>query len=174
VKRNFDFEHFFEKTDYNSIAMSFYNLIPVCSFCNQRIKWAKNPLEKMKNWETIFHPYFWWIESDTNEIIIKWWNFWDKFNFQKKKSINSSHSKFFKLNEIYLNWQDTENDISFIRESKEKILASKQIPLNKSKNHQELKDYFFKNYAPQSEDEILKFSNGKFKKDLIDNLKLEK
>jgi hypothetical protein len=41
-----------------------------------------------------------------------------------------------------------------------------------SKSDEDLKSYFFKNYSPQNEDEILKYSNWKLKKDLIDNLKL--
>lgn len=170
--RLFDLDHFLSKEKYPQIALNFYNLIPSCKWCNY-LKNNNDILDDLDS-QWIFHPYFWWIKKDrTGGIYIDKAEFHGHFNFNEKKYLLSNHSKFFKLNEIYLRSKDTENDILFIRESKEKILASQQIPLNKSKNHQELKDYFFKNYAPQSENEILKFSNGKLKKDLIDNLKLE-
>lgn len=181
--RTFDLDHIFPKSKdsrhkkwivYPHLAINFYNLIPCCKWCNF-LKSNKNFLSSLEESWKIFHPYFGFI----NNSWCLWTSLDEELSFSindtkwRKKILDSQHSNFFHLKEIYLNSQDTKNDISFIRESKEKILASKQIHLNKSKNHQELKDYFFKNYAPQSENEILKFSNGKFKKDLIDNLKLE-
>ncbi len=43
-----------------------------------------------------------------------------------------------------------------------------------SKTPKQLKDYFFKNYYPTKEEDILKYSNWKLKKDLIESLKIEK
>ncbi len=41
---------------------------------------------------------------------------------------------------------------------------------NSLKTDTELKNYFFKNYYPEAEKDILKFANGKLKRDLIENL----
>ena len=187
-KRLYDIEHFLPRSLYPDLSVNLYNWLPVCISCNQRLKKAKNPLD-LKSWEKIFHPYFGFLEKNISWEIIQVdesfdekYSFWGNHEIQwegeeewKKKEIiyNSKHSQFFELGKIYFNSQDTAENFAFIQEQRTKILEEKQRFKNCSKSNQELKDYFFKNYAPQSENEILKFSNGKFKKDLIDNLKLE-
>lgn len=47
----FEFDHFFPKTKYPYLCLSFYNLIPCCSSCN-RSKSSKPP-----TLENSFHPY---------------------------------------------------------------------------------------------------------------------
>lgn len=179
--RMFQLDHFFPKNIYHKWVINFYNLIPSCNACNH-LKSDKNPLD-LKSWEKIFHPYFGFLEKNNDwKITAVDESFDEKYSFsenheqnwEKKEIIyNSKHSDFFELWKIYFHSQDTAENFAFIQEQRTKILEEKQRFKNNSKSNQELKDYFFKNYAPQSEDEILKFSNGKFKKDLIDNLKLE-
>ena len=51
-------------------------------------------------------------------------------------------------------------------------MNSKNLWLINKFNLEERKDLFFKNYYPTQEQDILKFSNWKLKKDLIENLKI--
>lgn len=181
-KRLYDIEHFLPRSLYPDLSVNLYNWLPVCISCNQRLKKAKNPLD-LKSWEKIFNPYFGFLEKNHDwKIIAVDESFDEKYSFsgnhgknwEKKEIIyNSKHSQFFELGKIYFNSQDTAENFTFIQEQRTKILEEKQRFKKSFKNNEELKDYFFKNYAPQSKYEILKFSNGKFKKDLIDNLKLE-
>lgn len=172
-KWTFHLDHIFPKSKYRYLTYNFYNLIPACSICNQ-FKWAKD-LYRIRN--KIFHPYFWWLVKDWISLKLIQNNFDNKINFEDKnlsKNYSSKHFKFFNLDKIYLNSQDTKNDIWFIRDKIEKIKTEKinSEKLEISFDLKERKDLFFKNYYPKSEEDILKYSNWKFKKDLIENLKL--
>lgn len=165
--RLFDLDHFFPKSNYKYLSINFYNLIPICKWCNY-IKNNKNPLDNKKD---IFNPYFWFLDNlESNNL------FDNKFCFGDEKIFESNHFIFFKLDEIYLNSQDTINDILFIRDKIEKIKTEKNNwdILNLNFSLKEKKEIFFKNYYPTKEQDILKYSNWKLKKDLIENLKIEK
>ncbi len=174
LRRTFELDHFFPKDQYPNLAMNLYNLIPVCSGCNF-LKSNQNPLLTLKNWEFLFHPYFWWIKKYKNNFL-KVSNcllFGDKVNFFKDKKVKS-HFDYFKLNEIYANAQDTANDVAFIRDKIEKIKAEQQYYKRvKVKFKKEIrKDHYFKNFYPKTEEEILLYANGKLKKDWITGLKI--
>lgn len=47
-----EFDHFYHKSEFPALAISFYNLIPSCNVCNTHFKGAKNSI--LYN---IFHPY---------------------------------------------------------------------------------------------------------------------
>lgn len=47
-----EFDHFYHKSDFPLLAISFYNLIPSCNVCNTHFKGAKNAIKY-----NIFHPY---------------------------------------------------------------------------------------------------------------------
>lgn len=47
-----EFDHFFPKSDYPILALSFYNLIPSCNVCNTHFKGSKDPIKY-----NLFHPY---------------------------------------------------------------------------------------------------------------------
>lgn len=101
-------------------------------------------------------------------------NFDKEFSFAGNagmKSLQSEHSQFFKLPQIYLNSQDTFNTFAFIQDKRNKMKAEKNHYAKSSgKSNLELKNYFFKNYYPETENDILKFANGKLKKDLISKI----
>lgn len=155
--RLFDLDHFFPKEKYPYLAISFYNLIPICKWCN----YIKNNDDVLDEKEDIYHPYFWYLDNI--------WCFKLKDNF----IFEWNHSNFFRLKEIYLNSQDTKNDIWFIRDKIEHIktneINDKNLCLEQF-NLEEIKEIFFKNYYPKEEQEILKYSNWKLKKDLIENI----
>jgi len=158
--RLFDLDHFFPKEKYSYLAINFYNLIPICKWCN----YIKNNNDVLNDKKGIFHPYFWYLD-----------NLWD-FNLKDNFIFEWNHSDFFKLKEIYLNSQDTKNDIWFIKDKIEHIktnkINDKNLWLNNF-NLEERKEFFFKNYYPKTEQEILKYSNWKLKKDLIEGIKLD-
>jgi len=171
--KSFDLDHFFPKSKYFHLMFNFYNLIPICPFCNQKIKRDRNPLDYKWN---IFHPYFWVLEND-NWVI----NFTNIFNLDNcmnfsniwwklSCNFNNWYSNFLNLKDIYLSWKDTYNTFDFIQDKRSKILVEKKNWIKRTNN--EFKEYFFKNYVPETDAEILKYSNGKLKKDLIENLKI--
>lgn len=47
-----EFDHFYHKSEYPLLAISFYNLIPSCNVCNTHFKGAKNSVRY-----NLFHPY---------------------------------------------------------------------------------------------------------------------
>ena len=174
-KWTFHLDHIFPKSKHRYLTYNFYNLIPSCSICNQ-LKWAKN-MFNIK--EKIFHPYFWWLVKNWNKLEIENKTFDKKINFdinnedEEKKLYSSKHFKFFSLDKIYLNSQDTKNDIWFIRDKIEHIKTNETNDKNLwlgQFNLEERKEIFFKNYYPKTEQEILKYSNWKLKKDLIENI----
>ncbi len=171
-KRMFQFDHFFPKNHFHKWIINFYNLIPNCNACNH-LKWEDNPLNIINDWWVIFHPYFWnlylekWeIKKDCEENI-DWRNYDIWLNYISK------NSKFFKLGQKYLNSQDTFNIFNFIQDKRTKIKDERLKFKENSKSDEELKNYFFKNYYPTQEQDILKFSNWKLKKDLIENLEIK-
>ncbi len=160
---------------YPHMAINLWNLIPACKWCNF-IKSNKNFIESM-DWK-IFHPYFWWLSKKADwTIATENTDFDSNFNFVGNADLHSlhwEHSKFFKLPQIYLNSQDTFNTFRFIQDKRNKMKAEKNhYAKNSWKDTVEMKNYFFKNYYPKSEKDILKFANGKLKKDLIQNLYLD-
>jgi hypothetical protein len=158
--RLFDLDHFFPKSKYKYLAINFYNLIPICKWCN----YLKNESDPLYIKNDIFHPYFWFLDN------IDWKEKFDnKLSFIDRSLFHSNHSKFFKLLDIYINSQDTCNDIWFIKDKIEKIKATENS-LFKGLTIEDKKEYFFKNFYPHEESEILKFSNWKLKKDWINNI----
>jgi hypothetical protein len=104
-----DFDHFFPKSKYPLLALSFYNLIPSCSICNRSIKGAKQVV-----YGKFIHPYeeafssdlkFNYIAKDTNSAM------GIKKNLEIKELLSATNKgkagkcnnnfKLFKLKEIY-------------------------------------------------------------------------
>jgi len=180
-KRLYDIEHFLPRSKFPDLSVNLYNWLPVCMSCNQRLKKSDNPLVK---WE-VFHPYFWFLNSAGQQRALALWNLDSDYSFtytDKKKNIifESNHSKFFELWKIYLNSQDTFNIFNFIQDKRTKIKDElnnfENLKwLNEEEKKQKIKkykNYFFQNYYPKQEQDILKFSNWKLKKDLIENINL--
>lgn len=181
-KKLYDIEHFLPRSKFPELSVNPYNLLPVCISCNQRLKSDNNPIEW---WKEVFHPYFGFIKLIGGKIVISKdseWNkidFSDKINFSKSKISDKSHldlefshsnSHFFHLWEIYLNSKDTNNIFDFIQDKRTKIKDEKQKFKRIKKTDKEWIGYFFDNYYPKDTTEILKYSNGKLKMDLIDNI----
>lgn len=170
--RLFQFDHFFPKEKYPTLSINFYNLIPSCNACNH-LKLVDNPFNVMEKWGLIFHPYYGFIKIMNKKIRFSKKSFDSNLSFvdRSKFILTSAHWKFFKLSQKYLNSQDTFNEFDFIYDKYTKIKDT-QSRLKKSiANKDEMIDYFFKNYYPENESDILKYSNWKFKKDLIEDMR---
>lgn len=196
--RIFDLDHIFPKSVkvdkkwnfkikvYHHLVINLYNLIPCCKWCNF-IKSNKNYLQE---WKNIFHPYFWFINPINQQNALAFceeetldskYSFTLNDNNKRNLIFNKPHSDFFQLGKIYLKSQDTFNIFNFIQDKRTKIkdeLNNFKVNLDnltddeKKDKLSKYKNYFFKNYYPKNEQDILKFSNWKLKKDLIDNLNI--
>lgn len=93
-----ELDHWFPKSEFPILALSFYNLIPSCHSCNH-IKGASKSFDWSKALDKINHPYL-----DKNEFVFSY--FYKTFDDFKMK-INVSHLKteetlnFNKTKEIY-------------------------------------------------------------------------
>lgn len=108
------FDHWFSKTDFPLLALSFYNLIPSCTVCNSGIK-GSVPFSL----NTHFHPYF----KNTAEIFKYTFSYdhkaYDKFSFKiitAGDSFSDRSVKAFELEEIY---KAHENEIEDLRKIKD-------------------------------------------------------
>lgn len=189
---SFELDHFFQKAIYPEFALNAYNLIPVCKICNQFIKWQR----EFWIWNH-FHPYLWVFHYDWNKFELinkKWFNdvfeFWldiknttdvkgniidSKWNILDFKSLwfwntkaweskenYQSHLDYLLLDNIYKYSPDTKSDYSM-------FLNIKDVLLSWWKQTYEIKE-LFKNWYPKESKDILKFTNWKMKRDLIDRL----
>ncbi|MBK0371161.1 hypothetical protein [Flavobacterium agrisoli] len=106
------FDHWFSKSDYPLLALSFYNLIPSCTVCNSGVK-GTNPFKL----DTHFHPYHKSIE----EIDFKFSYDHKDYSSFKFKIINNNvfsknSTKAFKLKEIYETHEDEITDLRRLRD----------------------------------------------------------
>lgn len=164
-KRAYDLDHIYPWTAYPYLTFNLYNLVPTCKVCNT-IKNDKN----LTAYGDYFHPYFWYIQSDKIRIDSKK-DFDSEMDFSAyKKTLLSAHSRLFTLHDIYKNAQDTWNDLDFIRDKIWHIgTYGKSLD---SIGIRDKKAFFFKNFYPEKSEDILKFANGKLKKDMIKSLKI--
>lgn len=60
TKRSWQLDHFFDKATHPLLALSFYNLVPSCSFCNSTALKGNNPIGTVSPWRTDygFHALF--------------------------------------------------------------------------------------------------------------------
>ena len=153
----FDLDHFYPKSKYPFFALSFYNLIPSCTICNQRIKKSSDFTTK-----THIHPYFEsfddiyqfsisikspltpithidikQIRSKPNDSTVKSLNLVNRYN----KLIVESQE----LIKLYLNYHKKYNDPHGV----------------------ELLENFFFRHAPKKKNDILKVKNGKLFRDIL-------
>lgn len=179
IKRLYDIEHFLPRSKYPKLSINLYNWLPSCIACNQRLKWNKNPIENITQREWVFHPYFWFIKKDfqwkpfvsrvtNNENIFNDYSFiWNASN----NILTSIHWKTFQLDKIYLESEDTFKIFNFIYSKQWLIIDEFSRFKKNNKSVDDYIDYFFNEYYPKNENEVLMFDNWKFKHDLINNLK---
>lgn len=129
------FDHWFPKSLYPLLSISFYNLIPSCTVCNSGVK-GSNPFEL----NTHFHPYH---KSMVNDEKINFKFSYDhkdyssfKFKIINKNDFSENSTDAFKLKEIYETHEDEITDLrrlkdvysdSYLQMLKDNILKNTMI-----------------------------------------------
>lgn len=162
---SFELDHFLPKEYFPQFWLSLYNLIPSCKICNQTMK------KWVPEW-VVFHPYFWIIQIiiKNNKYSLKKINNNNlsnhiNYNFWKQRwesDILIEHIKYFKLSEIYKTSITSKNDICFAKKVYDK-LKFYNITINE-KNI----SYFFNNWTYDNDTDLLKYSNWKFRKNVVE------
>ncbi|KIQ24915.1 hypothetical protein RT99_02210 [Flavobacterium sp. MEB061] len=111
-----EFDHWFPRSEFPLLSLSFYNLIPSCHVCNSSVKRAN-----LMTLENHFHPYL-----DKNSVIneeIKFSYYNKSLNEYGFKLITKENSKgrntveAFRLQEIYQTHEDEIVDLRKIRDT---------------------------------------------------------
>lgn len=108
------FDHWFSKSEYPLLALSFYNLIPSCSVCNSGVK-GSTPFKL----STHFHPYYQNPDKDFKYTFSYNHKDYDKFSFKiltdndfSEDSVNA-----FELQEIFKTHEDEIEDLRRIKDA---------------------------------------------------------
>lgn len=107
-----DFDHWFPKSKYPLLALSFYNLIPSCNICNSGLKGAYD-----FELDTHFHPYhkaegFKYTFSYDLDAYEK-----PRVKIVTENDFSKDSVKAFELEEIYKTHQDEVEDLLKIRQA---------------------------------------------------------
>lgn len=163
-----DLDHFMPRSDYPILGLSFYNLIPSCSYCNSKFK-----LNKEFNEDTHINPYqmgydknafFEYSLNENNKLVTTL-----KIKNDPKDKIKNSHNVF-QLEKLY----DLHRDLAL--ELKEKALedndehfeAITQSIKDLGFSKEEFYQFYFGNYMNDSDFEKRPLS--KFTFDLVKDL----
>jgi hypothetical protein len=180
------YDHFFHKSEYKFLSLSFYNLVPSCNVCNSNLKLSIdfhhkkhiNPYDEGFGNDAIFDfdlatdtntkelnfvPYLKPKESILNERKIK--IFGDGLNN------HSGNIRVFKLQEIYAFHHDTVEDIymNFDKNNRFYSLTLKKELENLGTNEAEFYRFHFKNYF--NEKDFSKRPLAKLTKDIYLKMK---
>ena len=105
-----EFDHWFPKSSYPLLALSFYNLIPSCHICNSSVKSTT-----IMNTNDFLHPY---IPQEIDLKFSYWIESLNKYLFHIKRPFPSKeHNTIsaFKIEEIYETHRDEINDLVRLR-----------------------------------------------------------
>jgi len=105
-----EFDHWFPKSTYPLLALSFFNLIPSCHVCNSSVKGAEN-----MSLTKYLHPY---IDDTINFWFSYKLNSFNKYEFKINRasfSREDSTIKAFKLEEIYKTHEEEIQDLVRIK-----------------------------------------------------------
>lgn len=105
-----EFDHWFPKSTYPLLALSFYNLIPSCHICNSSVKSTT-----LMNINEYLHPY---IPQSIDLKFSYWIESANKYKFcikMPRPSKEHNTIKAFKIEEIYETHRDEINDLVRLR-----------------------------------------------------------
>ena len=183
------YDHFFSKSRYVYLTLSFYNLIPSCYVCNSNLK-----LNIDFNLKTHLHPYcdgfgndvFFDFELSTNDYLGKkticfnpYLDYNKKITSKKQKQIfgidtdkDTGNLKVFKLQEIYKSHGDSVEEIykKFDKSSPFYIGSISKLISKLKTSEEEFYRFYFRNYY-----NIIDFNKrplAKLDRDIYNKLKL--
>ena len=167
-------DHFFPRSIYPLFSLSFYNLIPSCTFCNTSFKGPHDPLINQ-----IIYPY---QEGFGEHAKFRYSAL--VFNFSDTKiQLNTNDSdinkrikesmKLFHIDKVYESHASVAKEIyskyQMISNSHVNMLSNLLGSVNlNSSNQEEIYQFYFSNYKNESNFE--KRPLAKFTKDLVDDL----
>lgn len=164
------FDHWYSKSTFPLLALSFYNLIPSCNVCNSSVKGAD-----LFHLKTHFHPYS--KSKDPQQQINFKFSYYHKFysTFKIKIINNNDFSKnsteSFKLKEIYETHEDEIVDLRRLRDVySEKYLEilKKNILKGTSTSDEEIYRLAFGTHIDETKFDRRPLS--KMKKDILEEL----
>ena len=110
------FDHWFPKSEYPLLALSFYNLIPSCSVCNSGVK-GSIPFEL----STHFHPYYKNPEKELKYTFSYDHKDYSKFSFKiitdNADDFSERSVKAFELENIFKTHEDEIEDLRRIKDA---------------------------------------------------------
>ena len=170
-----EFDHFFARSDYPILALSFYNLIPSCHICNSNLKG-----DTQFDLDNYLHPYLEGFNDDAY-FVYKLQNYdsdpsnvnnyvldieiASKCNADKQKKIKSNIA-LFRLREIYNYHKDIigEINLNYSRNSKRYLDHLEELSTGVS-TKEEIYRFYFNNYLLQEEHSNRVLS--KFTRDIV-------
>ncbi|MHC6199872.1 hypothetical protein [Elizabethkingia miricola] len=164
------FDHWFLKSKYPLLALSFHNLVPSCTICNSGVK-GTDSLEL----HTHFHPYS-AIQKDKKILDFRYsYEHKDYSTFKFKIKHNNSFSKdstdIFKLKEIYETHEDEITDLRRLRDVySEKYLAMLKNNILKGTSISDEEIYRLAFGTHINEDKFDRRPLSKMKKDILEEL----
>jgi len=162
-----EIDHFYPKSIYPFLAMSFYNLIPSCPICNhtKRSKVAVNLINpydiKNDDFELTYKP----TDISFSYIENKKYNM-DSFEIEFKKS--NENIDIFKLDELYKQHKDIVADLLMKKAYYPKSYIEELEKFGFSKD--ELYRYLFCNY--KKDEDLHKRPLSKLTKDILEQLEI--
>lgn len=158
-------DHFYPKSKYPYLGLSFYNLIPSCSICNgttakgERDSYEDNLKSPYEIKNDDFQFDFKFVTPDNCEVVLK-----------KKLDINDDY---FKIEEFYKHHGDIANELytKFFREdTKEHFNSLRKSLTGIGLNEDEIYRYLFCNY--KKNEDLHKRPLSKLTKDILEQLEI--
>lgn len=162
------FDHWFPKSDFPILALSFHNLIPSCNVCNSSVKGTG-----LFDLDTHFHPYS-TTQRENNRLDFKFsYEHKDystfKFKIKNNNNFSKNSTEAFKLKEIYETHEDEIADLRRLRDvySDRYLKMLKKNILTTSSN-EEIYRLAFGTYLDEAKFDRRPLS--KMKKDILEEL----
>lgn len=163
-----EIDHFYPKSIYPFLAMSFYNLIPSCPTCNHTKKDKNSLIKKLKNPYGINSDYYQFSINPNNIDFANIGNKYDYDNFDISINKKDSNIEIFKLEELYKQHKDIVVDLIIKKVHYPKSYINELI--NFGFNEDEIYRYLLCNYSNKTD--LNKRPLSKLVKDISQELKL--
>ncbi|WEA00717.1 hypothetical protein [Mucilaginibacter sp. SJ] len=164
------FDHWFPKSTFPLLALSFYNLIPSCNVCNSSLKGSKTMALK-----DIFHPYLKYPNPKKQMVFKFSYTLEDHLLAESKldtfNKFSESSVKAMKLREIYHVHREEIRELIYLKKAySEGYLSSLQTILKSPLTREEIYRLAFGVYL--EDEQLIRRPLSKLKKDILDELGL--
>lgn len=166
-----EFDHFYSKSDYPYLALSFYNLVPACPTCNHTK--SSNPIDKNPYFEGFDNNYRFKIKTKDGEEFSLDWALKNKLEIDFTDTENNKNIEEFALKKLY------NEHIDYVKEIINKAQAYNESYYNSlkvsfkglGKQDPEIERFIWGNYLDIAEHEKRPLS--KLTKDILEQLKIK-